>query len=905
MRIREVALERIKSYDDRTVIPLEGGVTAVLGENGAGKSTIQEAVGFALFDSLPTRVNIKDIIREGESSGSVEVVFEQEMSGGTELAKVTRGAGSSRYDVHLYDSTSDKWVDQGVGSKRELMRWLCDRFDVEDNSELRGLWESSIGVPQTRFLSDFAQRPGARKNTFDALLNLNEYSDSWDALRDLPAAFDGEQEKSRDEITRIDTKLEDLPIKRDKVESLSEETETLEDEIEQMEADREKMRFELRQLESRQKDIEELEKNLEVQERAIESIKERMADDREELQAAEKADQQLDVTRDAHHKHLEAKQQLEDLETKTERRDDLRQRKHDHELKISELKAELKALKKEQRNVEDARQDMQNNIDDNARYEELNDRIAALEAREGEIQDLKNRLSDLEADRTDHLHHQANLTRELRELERLRHDAIDPDPLQESIHDLEVERARLNAERDHIGEEIARLRDVESDMPCPTCDRPMDASHRTEVIEAREERLREMSQRVDSIDEDLETLRQQFKEASSAKSHVEQISPLHDRIDDATQYVEKVDESIVRTRSDLHALQTELQELPNLRSTRDDLAEAHEMFNRAEVTIDNHDGVSEKLSTIRGELNDKLEAVNRLDADLAEYSNLDEQIEEITQIRDKTESGYEKYMQNQVKADELENRRDALEKRRSALEDAQQERERISNALKESRSRFEQSDVDDIESSLRESDSQLGGKKATLSEKSQRLTNLQEEVRNLEAKVEDRREVVEELKASNADQEFAEWVRANVRAAGPKMREILSDRIGRRANGLFRAIRGTNVETLEWTSDYEIVIHDADIRKPFATLSGGEKMAAALAVRLAILERLSSVGIAFLDEPTSNLDEHTKRNLVMLLRQLDSFDQLTVISHDRAFDSMTDYSITITKERQTSEVASM
>jgi exonuclease SbcC len=41
MRIREVALERIKSYDDRTVIPLEGGVTAVLGENGAGKSTIQ------------------------------------------------------------------------------------------------------------------------------------------------------------------------------------------------------------------------------------------------------------------------------------------------------------------------------------------------------------------------------------------------------------------------------------------------------------------------------------------------------------------------------------------------------------------------------------------------------------------------------------------------------------------------------------------------------------------------------------------------------------------------------------------------------------------------------------------------------------------------------------------------
>ena len=39
MRITEVALEDIKSYEDRTVVPIEGGVTAILGENGAGKST--------------------------------------------------------------------------------------------------------------------------------------------------------------------------------------------------------------------------------------------------------------------------------------------------------------------------------------------------------------------------------------------------------------------------------------------------------------------------------------------------------------------------------------------------------------------------------------------------------------------------------------------------------------------------------------------------------------------------------------------------------------------------------------------------------------------------------------------------------------------------------------------------
>ena len=79
-------------------------------------------------------------------------------------------------------------------------------------------------------------------------------------------------------------------------------------------------------------------------------------------------------------------------------------------------------------------------------------------------------------------------------------------------------------------------------------------------------------------------------------------------------------------------------------------------------------------------------------------------------------------------------------------------------------------------------------------------------------------------------------------------------------------------------------------------------MAAALAVRLAILEQISGLGVAFLDEPTANLDQDKKANLVSQLNKLDTFEQLTVISHDATFDSMTDYSITIEKPDQSSAV---
>ena len=81
-------------------------------------------------------------------------------------------------------------------------------------------------------------------------------------------------------------------------------------------------------------------------------------------------------------------------------------------------------------------------------------------------------------------------------------------------------------------------------------------------------------------------------------------------------------------------------------------------------------------------------------------------------------------------------------------------------------------------------------------------------------------------------------------------------------------------------------------------------MAAALAVRLAILEQMSGLGIAFLDEPTANLDQQKKANLVDQLNALDTFEQLTVISHDSTFETMTDHSIVIEKPEQTSEVVS-
>ncbi|MFB6216252.1 MAG: AAA family ATPase, partial [Candidatus Aenigmatarchaeota archaeon] len=80
MKVTQVQLSDIKSYDDSlNEVEFTEGVNAIIGQNGAGKSTVQEAVGFALFDYLG--VSQGDYVRDGESSGSVRVTFISNLDG--------------------------------------------------------------------------------------------------------------------------------------------------------------------------------------------------------------------------------------------------------------------------------------------------------------------------------------------------------------------------------------------------------------------------------------------------------------------------------------------------------------------------------------------------------------------------------------------------------------------------------------------------------------------------------------------------------------------------------------------------------------------------------------------------------------------------------------------------------
>src|SRR5882757_5106960 len=105
MHIVDVKLENIKSHRNST-FNFERGTTAIVGENGAGKTTIIEAIAWALFDLLDYKK--EDFVKRGEKKGSVRVTFESGLDEREYIVYRDSGAGYHVTDPRLQTRIADK-----------------------------------------------------------------------------------------------------------------------------------------------------------------------------------------------------------------------------------------------------------------------------------------------------------------------------------------------------------------------------------------------------------------------------------------------------------------------------------------------------------------------------------------------------------------------------------------------------------------------------------------------------------------------------------------------------------------------------------------------------------------------------------------------------------------------------
>jgi exonuclease SbcC len=296
-------------------------------------------------------------------------------------------------------------------------------------------------------------------------------------------------------------------------------------------------------------------------------------------------------------------------------------------------------------------------------------------------------------------------------------------------------------------------------------------------------------------------------------------------------------------------------------------------------------GEAERAAQSITEINLRLDQVK---AEMQAFAALDADIAATMQTRAKSEGDYHAFIQNEKTAAT----RDAREQELRATEAEIQQTETTLAATLAEQSQLEQEynaeqhrraqvELDE----WRERATQLATQLETTRQQFERLKT---QLARLEEVRERMREHLAAKEKARTMRETAEFIRDILQKAAPYITEVLLLSISAEANQLFREITGRFDVSLRWGKDYEVTLEEEGRERPFLNLSGGEQMAAALAVRLALLKELSEINIAFFDEPTTNMDEERRRNLAQQIGRIKDFHQLFVISHDDSFEGFTD-----------------
>lgn len=473
--------------------------------------------------------------------------------------------------------------------------------------------------------------------------------------------------------------------------------------------------------------------------------------------------------------------------------------------------------------------------------------------------------------------------------------------LQDERQDLLARKQTLKNEKEELCAQNQELRDLdldeESEVSCPTCDRPVTPDHREKVVERNETRIEEITEEeIPEVGGKLEQIEEEIESAQAAKEAVNQIPRLEDKLDDIKEEIDDLREEQQQLRDERNDLEDEVEELPEKRDELEGLEGVVDDYHTAKATVKSADDVPAELRATRDELGEKRVEYRDLQEELAEYDGLDDDIDRVKEVIDETEDAHTKYVKKEDEAAKLPDRRQEVEDEQEKLEVLKSERDDVEDRVESLQDEFDAEQLNEVQEELDGLNTQDAKTEQKLDDAQGDLEEAREQLDELEEQQERKQDLEDEIVELERDQEFARWARNSLQQGAEDLRDLITSEIGDRANAIFQQLRGNPTETLVWDKTYNLRVRVRGQNKPFDTLSGGEKMAAALSVRLAILEQLASLGVAFLDEPTANLDQQKKQNLVNQLDDLDQLNQLMVVSHDRTFESMTERTIELEKD---------
>lgn len=1011
MFITRVELKNIKNHTEST-FTFQPGVISICGPNGSGKTTILEAIAWALFDHLEYKR--EDFVRRGAKKGQVTVGFVSDLDQREYL--VTRDTGGSCF---VYDPvTRSRLVEQ----KSQVLPWLRQRLGVEPGTDLPVLFRTTIGVPQGTFTYDFTLPPANRKAIFDQILRVEEYRQAADTLRGPQRIAEARVIEADRQLSRLEGELASWDMTSRELDLAQERLRDVESREATTLAERDALQGQVRQLEVHRQSIERQRSMVGELQLRLTSLVEGLQVARDVCQQAAEAARVAREATEGSQRYLEAASMLENLERQREDRDRERTRLATLEHRLVEAESAERQVAERLKEVARLRGEAAPLAVEVERQKEWEEKLLRLREWRGEAQSLQMSRARLGEELGNLRSRYQVLTNQIEEARRLSGEASSIDSLELERARREEERRRLQvaqearllkqeelerlggdlevraAEEQRLRKEIAGLEKLTpivaqiplleerwNELVARLARLRAELSRDVEMIQALESggicpllserclNLRDgesldgrLRKGVEVRQEELEGLQQEATRLEVVRGEARQAALDHSRLsrellalDDLAARRAELERQIDQVRDDLSQLPADAKELEQesakrlreidieIRSARD----SQRLVHQAEILTGERTALQREGEIRRAEferLDSRLAVLGDVDRSIEEaereleglgdprthllalrqiinsepqlqtelrlargsadavrleveplrqsqrlFETLDQQLADISQRKAAYQSDYLRFIANEKLAATLESReaevhrlavdRDLIQRswEESGVKLATLEAGYDPNLHGSIQDRYDLS-RETLARLISERD-HLVAQVGVLSDRLASLTAIREQQSQL---------VVERARLVQLGTR-TELIRETLLKSAPYITESYLFSISNEANQLYREISGRYDVTLRWTREYEILLEENGYERPFTSLSGGEQMAAALAVRLALLRELSEINLAIFDEPTTNMDEERRRNLALQLGRIRDFNQLFVISHDDSFEGLTDQQISL------------
>lgn len=925
MKINRIHLENYRIHD-KLDVEFDSGINLLLGENGKGKSSILEAIGYALFDSELRGGNQREAIKYGKKSAKIEIEFTG--IDGEDYIVTRKVPGST--SIYKKDNPELQLI-----GKEDRIRELCGI-----KGDLKGIYDNVIVAKQNEFISSFKEKDNEREKIFNKVFNTDIYKKIYEGYsRDAVNRYEKDIEIERSSMENIAEIMEDPADIKEKLEFEKGRAKEYNLSLTLLNNEKSKVKEFLNSYNSLNIEIEKLTGEINALTGNLKNKNEELIKVSNSIRESEISEKIVKENREKYEEYQKYSQEINILKTRKKELEKIKEECLLHEKEInlleklnSEIDGEIKVFKNKKENNESLLLERNNKlleiekeiedkktkfIEYKSELNKITPLLAKLEEFEKKLESGENNIKNFEIKLEEKLE-DINKEKEKRKY-------LMSENLESQLSELEEHEKKKKLLEDEILKKDLLLKENEEAFKmlktsyCPylkeQC-KNLDGKNIDEYFkDKREKYIKEIEDKKNTVKEinhklinkneimekiiKLDTLSKEINEKEAefiqeklkletgkSKIENEKLKLKNFKLENNIESKEKLSEIRITLKTKIDSL-----DLLKSEDIKGGLEKEIENLNKnINIELKNIEAkkilIKENIKTLEAKRNFLDE--NKIFSN--ELITVNENIDKLEKKMDNLERSSNLYLENYKKAMEKNQLEKNLENIKLIIENNEMKFREKSTLLE-----LKRKDIENIElEKIQEKDSKITSdieeireKLGAVNSEAETLKKKLEEIKKYEDLLKNKRKYLEKL---NMKLELTKIFREKIKSMGKEVSKNMLKEIEILATENFRKITGRG-EKIIWSNEDKnkyVVFLDGDRGElKFEQLSGGEQVAVAISIRGAMSELFTESKFSIFDEPTNNLDTERRRSLADSIGEiLKNLEQSIIVTHDDTFREM-------------------